>query len=73
MIRIKHRFNECIGCAQCVEHAPDYWVLDADGIAQLWQATHHSGGVAFGQAFEPDRATLVLAEKSCPVNIIELA
>ncbi len=72
MIQIRHKQNECIGCAQCVELAPDHWILDADGMAQLVEETGRGSGFALGQGFEPDRAVLALAEQSCPVNIIEL-
>lgn len=72
MLKIRHKVNECIGCAQCVELAPDYWVLDDDGMAQLLQETGRLGGIVLGQGFESDREALSLAEESCPVNIIKV-
>ena len=72
MLRIKHKQNECIGCAQCVELAPDYWDLDEDGMARLLHKTGQCGGYMLGQGVDPDMATLELAAQSCPVNIIKV-
>jgi ferredoxin len=72
MLRIKHKQNECIGCAQCVELAPDYWELDQDGMAQLLYKSSQWGGHTLGEGFDSDKETLDLAAESCPVNIIKV-
>ena len=72
MLKIRHKAVECIGCAQCVEIAPDYWHLGADGMAQL---VHQDGmwrEFALGRGHETDRAELERAEESCPVKIIKI-
>lgn len=72
MLRIRHKQNECIGCAQCVELAPDYWTLDEDGMAELLHKSGAGGGHVLGQGFEADQDALNLAAQSCPVNIIKI-
>ncbi len=72
MLQIRHKQNECIGCAQCVELAPDYWGLDGDGMARLLNETGRWGAFTLGQGFASDCEALALAEQSCPVNIIDL-
>ncbi len=72
MLQIRHRQNECIGCALCVEFAPDYWALDGDGMARLLRETGRRGGTSIGEGFESDQEALTNAEEFCPVNIIKV-
>jgi ferredoxin len=72
MIRIRHKAIECIGCAACVEIAPDYWHLDDDGMARLNEIRNQQGHYVLGRGFREDEATLRDAEANCPVHIIEI-
>ena len=72
MLEIRHKQNECIGCAQCVEVAPDHWFLDDNGMAQLLNPTGQWETLTLGEAFDVDRQMLQLAEESCPVDIIKV-
>ena len=72
MLKIRHKAIECIGCAQCVEIAPDYWELDEDGMARLLNRTGVWREFSLGQGPEVDRRDLVRTGESCPVSIIEV-
>ena len=52
--------NECIACGMCYEIAPDYFSLDADGIAYVAkQPTSDDAKAACAEAID-----------SCPVDAI---
>ncbi len=72
MLRIRHKAIECIGCAACVEIAPDYWHLDDDGMARLNTQTGRQGHFELGHGFREDEAQLRDAEANCPVHIIAI-
>lgn len=72
MLTIKHKRGECIGCMACAEQAPDYWFMDEDGIAQLFQVSSQSGPFQVAKGFHEDRRRLEEAADSCPVNIIRI-
>lgn len=72
MLEIRHKQNECIGCAQCVEIAPDYWFLDDNGMAQLLNPTGQWETLTMGEGCDVDQKILDLTEKSCPVDIIKV-
>lgn len=72
MLTIRHKAIECIGCAACVEIAPDYWHLDDDGMAKLHEVRGQQGHFELGQGFREDEGVLRDAEANCPVRIIEI-
>lgn len=72
MIRIAHKRGECIGCNACVEHAPNYWKMDDDGMASLIEVTHRHKQMEYGEGFDCDRDELEASVQSCPVAIISI-
>jgi ferredoxin len=69
---IRHKALECIGCCLCEETAPQYFEMDADGMAHL------KGGQPEGVFFRAvglkiDAAELEEAEEGCPVDIIRVS
>ncbi|MDQ8185903.1 ferredoxin [Pelagicoccus sp. SDUM812002] len=72
MLAIKHKREDCIGCAFCAEVAPNYWKMDEEGLAQLHQILDTAGSFEIGQGFEEDREALKEAEFHCPVSIIKI-
>ncbi|MCA9000589.1 MAG: ferredoxin, partial [Planctomycetes bacterium] len=69
---IRHKALECIGCCLCAEIAPEYFEMDANGMAQL------NGGQPEGVFFRAvglkmDATELEEAEESCPVGIIRVS
>jgi len=70
-MNIRHKKNECIGCALCEQEAPEYFTMDDEGMATLidsveLDAFHHRKGLEF------DRPSLDRAAEGCPVNIIHV-
>ncbi len=71
-LKIAHKKPECIGCMLCAEVAPDYWVMDEDGEAQLLNVSREDKAFQYGEGLESDRKILKEAEVGCPVNIIRI-
>jgi ferredoxin len=70
-MKIRHKKNECIGCALCEQEAPDYFTMDSEGMALLIDSVeigvfHHRKGLEY------DRPSLTRAAEGCPVNIIHV-
>ncbi|EDY81025.1 hypothetical protein VDG1235_642 [Verrucomicrobiia bacterium DG1235] len=72
MLLIKHKRQDCIGCALCAEVAPNYWHMDTEGLAQLHQVHREESPYQIAQGFEEDRPALEEAALHCPVSIIRL-
>jgi len=68
---ICHKQHECIGCALCVEEAPEYFVMDDDGMAVLVNGTQKNIFYS-AEAHAMDRESIQRAVAGCPVNIIRL-
>ena len=71
-LSIAHKKPDCIGCALCVEVAPDYFQMDENGEAELIQVVREKERFQFGEGFAQDREGLEAAEEGCPVNIIRI-
>ena len=71
-LKIAHKKPECIGCMLCAEVAPEYWVMDEVGEAQLVTVTREDKAFQYGEGLESDRKILKEAEVGCPVNIIRI-
>jgi ferredoxin len=68
---IRHKANECIGCAVCEETIPQYFQLDENGMAVLLDGTVE--GVFYrATAFKMDEADIQAAVNDCPVDIIRV-
>lgn len=72
MLQIRHKQVDCIGCAKCVEIAPNYWQLDDEGMARLLDTRNIKDAYHFGQGFVDDADLLKDAEDNCPVDIIKV-
>ena len=72
MLRIIHKYLECIGCDLCCEVAPSYWKMNDEGLAELRWVSRDKGNLQFGEGWDEDIETLRRAEESCPVNIIRI-
>lgn len=70
-MRIRHKKNECIGCALCEQEAPHYFTMDEEGMATLLDFKQ-VGVFQQGNALELDRPNLQRAAEGCPVNIIHV-
>ncbi len=70
-MKIRHKKNECIGCALCEQEAPEYFTMDEEGMATLHKFTQ-IGVFQHGQGLEIDRPALKRAAEGCPVNIIHV-
>jgi ferredoxin len=71
-IPIAHKRSECIGCGLCVETAPDYWFMNADGEACLHTILRTQNNFEYGEGYSHDRDLLDAAAKGCPVNVIRI-
>jgi ferredoxin len=56
----------------CAEVAPNYWVMQEDGLAQLRAITKIRQNLEWSEGFEEDRNLLQEAEEGCPVDIIKV-
>lgn len=56
----------------CAEVAPNYWVMQEDGLAQLRSITKIRQNLEWSEGFEEDRNLLQEAEEGCPVDIIKV-
>jgi ferredoxin len=72
LIPIAHKRSECIGCGLCVETAPDYWFLNADGEAELHTVIRTQNKFEHTEGYAHDREVLLAAAEGCPVNIIRI-
>lgn len=70
-MKIRHKKHECIGCALCEQEAPDYFIMDDEGMATLLDFVQ-IGVFQHGKGLEVDRPSLIRAAEGCPVNIIHL-
>ena len=69
---LRHKPSECIGCDLCADTAPEYFMMDEDGMATLVNISKSHGVFTYSDALEIDRELLEQAEEGCPVGIIEL-
>ncbi len=72
MIRITQQRIKCIGCGNCVEVAPNNWIMnDTDGKADLLASQAKKGFhsvIASNDDYEPN----LEAQDICPVRIIRV-
>jgi len=72
MLQIIHKQSECIGCDVCCDIAPNYWLMNEEGLAELHFILRTKGTLHFGEGWEEDRVILKQTEDECPVNIIRI-
>jgi len=70
-MKIRHKKNECIGCALCEQEAPEYFTMDDEGMAILIGSIKQ-GAFYQRKGLEYDRAALTRSAEGCPVNIIHV-
>lgn len=72
MIQILYHRAKCIGCNGCVEAAPDRWrVSKKDGRCNLIGGKEKKG-IYKVNVHEDEYEANVLAEKNCPVRVIQV-
>jgi ferredoxin len=71
MPKIIHFREKCIGCNSCVEHACDYWKMDADGKSTLKRGTYKKG-IGIQEISDVEIENNLAASRDCPVGIIRL-
>ena len=70
--KIIHLREDCIGCGNCVEYAPEYWRLsDEDGKVDLI-ASIEKRGIFWRHVEVMDEQANQEAADSCPVNVIQI-
>ena len=72
LLSIAHKRCECIGCGLCVETAPDYWFMNANGEAELQTILRSSDKFEFSEGVPQDKARLEASQAGCPVRIIRI-
>ena len=70
-MKIRHKKNECIGCALCEQEAPEYFTMDNEGMAILIDSVE-LGVFYHRKGLEYDRPSLTRSAEGCPVNIIHV-
>jgi ferredoxin len=71
-ISIAHKRCECIGCGLCIETAPDYWFMNANGEAELTCILLTRNKFEYGEGLSQDEARLKASQDGCPVKIIRV-
>ncbi len=72
MIKIQQQRIKCIGCGNCVEVAPNNWVMnEEDGKADLIGASEKKGFFTVISS-DDERYSNEEAEHICPVKIIKV-
>ena len=72
MLRISLKRIECIGCGNCMDVAPHYWVMDQnDGLARLI-GSEQKNGLCVLQTEEFDEKLFQKSALVCPVRIIRV-
>lgn len=69
---LAHKQSECIGCAFCVEIAPDAFAMNEDGLAYLLNPIGKSGPLTLSKILPEEVPSLQEAARGCPVNIISI-
>ncbi len=70
-IRVEFDREGCIGAGVCAAVAPDHWVMDADGKANL-VSSEQNNGVFRKDISESELETNRQAADGCPVQVIRL-
>lgn len=71
-MKIIQKRKECIGCGNCVDFAPHFWVMDkSDGLASLIGAEKVNGFYVLEIDEDPLEENK-LAASVCPVKVIKV-
>ena len=70
--KLEHNKPECIGCGACVAVAPDHWVMNDDGKADIIKGNNREDGWQEKDISEKDFKENMEAAQSCPVNVIHI-
>ena len=71
MPKIKHFKKDCISCGACAAINPEFWEMDAEGLAEL-KGSKQDGECWKLQIDKKDRESNQEAADVCPVNIIHI-
>ncbi len=69
---ITHFKKDCISCGACAAIAPQYWLMDEEGLAHLKNSKEVSDHWELEISSEEARAANQEAADVCPVNIIHV-
>ncbi len=71
--KIIHHKQDCISCGACAAIAPEFWLMDEQGLAHLKEAVPVNSHWERSIMTEEERASNQEAAECCPVNIIKVA
>ena len=70
--KIEHDKPNCIGCGACVAVAPDFWIMNDDGKADIIKGKILESGWQEKEIEEKNFKVNEEAAQACPVNVIHL-
>ena len=70
--KVVHFKKDCISCGACAAIAPEYWEMDAEGLAQLKGASKIDDHWELNIDSEEAKKVNEDAAQVCPVNIIHV-
>lgn len=70
--KIIHHKQDCISCGACAAIAPEFWVMDEQGLAHLKESQPVNSHWELGVSTEEERVQNQEAADCCPVNIIKV-
>lgn len=72
MVKVFHYRDRCVGCANCVLVAPQYWQMNyRDGKADL-EGNKTNKNVWVAEVGDEDLLFVKKAEQNCPVQVIRI-
>ncbi|MEK6948330.1 MAG: ferredoxin [Nanoarchaeota archaeon] len=72
MTKILHYRERCIGCATCVEHAPNQWELSKDDGKAILKNSLRKGETDILIIDKTEIEANEMAERDCPTRIIKI-
>ncbi len=70
--KVIHFKKDCISCGACAAICPEFWEMDAEGLAQLKGSEEKGDHWERTITTEEDKASHQEAADVCPVNIIHI-
>lgn len=70
--KVLHFKKDCISCGACAAINPEFWEMDAEGLAELKGSKKVDDHYELEIDSEEDRASNQEAAEVCPVNIIHV-
>lgn len=70
--KLLHNRPDCIGCGACAAITPEFWVMNADGKADIISGKEMENQWQELEIEDKDFASNKDAADSCPVNVIHI-